>query len=571
MDGNSLKQVNTGSGHRVLLCLLPFWTPLIPPQGMAFLKSFIEANSDIPVRAVDFNVTERFRELYNSYFDTLKSFIPEHKRGNFYNMGHDALQNHMMAHFRHTDRDAYHALVKEVMYQNYFYQISDEQVAALNAILDQVFMEIDEYLLALIEEVKPTVVGFTAYNHTFPAAVYCFKLIKERFPEIKTAMGGGVFIWQITQGTEDFDYFLEETRDYIDKIFIGTGQMLFLKYLLGELPPEQRIFTPADLDEPLPYSQVTPPDFSDYELDYYPYLVASASTSCPYKCSFCSINVYYGDYQMKEASQTVKEIANLYSQYKRQMFFMIDSLLNPVADGLAEELIKSGMPIYWDGYFRVSKESADIEKTLFWRRGGFYRARIGVESGSQRVLDLMGKGITVDESRAALSALAYAGIKTTTFWVIGHPGETEEDFQMTLDLLEELKDDIYEAEYNPFFYFYTNQAHTDQWASMAIPLYPNSAWPMLISRTWVLDCYPDREVVFERLNRFEQHRKKLGIPNPYTLEEIYRADARWKKLHKNAAPSLIDFENGKQIDDRQNVKKLIVAKESSLEDASFNF
>ena len=183
-----------------------------------------------------------------------------------------------------------------------------------------------------------------------------------------------------------------------------------------------------------------------------------------------------------------------------------------------------------------------------WRKGGYYRARLGVESGSQRILDLMNKNITVNQIKTAVSSLALAGIKTTTYWIIGFPGETEEDFQKTLNLIEEIKDDIYEAEANLFWYFPNALVESDAWSKHAALLYPESSREMLMLQTQYLKLEPSQEESHRRLNRFVRHCSRLGIPNPYSLADIYKADERWKQLHQNTAPSLVEFYN-KNLED----------------------
>ncbi|MFC2155234.1 radical SAM protein [Acidobacteriota bacterium] len=124
------------------------------------------------------------------------------------------------------------------------------------------------------------------------------------------------------------------------------------------------------------------------------------------------------------------------------------------------------------------------ENTLLWRKGGFYRARIGVESGSQRILDLMGKHINIAQVKTALTSLAAAGIKTTTYWIIKYPGETKEDFRETLDLLEELRDVIYKTNCNPFWYFLTGQPASEEWAqNRPMPLYSEKERESLLIQT----------------------------------------------------------------------------------------
>jgi radical SAM superfamily enzyme YgiQ (UPF0313 family) len=251
---------------------------------------------------------------------------------------------------------------------------------------------------------------------------------------------------------------------------------------------------------------------------------------------------------------------------------MGDSLLNPTVADVAGALIGAGASIYWDGYLRVDRHTCDREQTMVWRRGGFYRARLGVESGSRHILDLMDKRISVEQIRQALSSLAAAGIKTTTYWVVGFPGETEEDFQQTLDLIEEIADDIYEADCSPFWYFFTGQPGAGEWQGKSIPLYKKKTADLLLLQTWTLDCEPQREEIYRRMWRFVRHCENLEIPNPYSLRDIHKADERWRKLHRNAVPPLVDFKNSDiYIDENKHLKQLLFASGVPRDDGDFDF
>ncbi len=90
-----------------------------------------------------------------------------------------------------------------------------------------------------------------------------------------------------------------------------------------------------------------------------------------------------------------------------------------------------------------------------------------------------------------------------------------------------------------------------------ISLYPEDLQNILVFQTWLLDCQPNRDVIYERMNRFVAHCRKLGIPNPYSMHDIFQADERWKKLHKNAVPPLVEFKNAANyIDENKHVKKI---------------
>jgi len=187
-------------------------------------------------------------------------------------------------------------------------------------------------------------------------------------------------------------------------------------------------------------------------------------------------------------------------------------------------------------------------------------------------LNLMEKKVNPKQIRNVVSNLARAGIKTTTYWIIGHPGETEEDFQQTLDLIEELKNDIWEAECNLFTYFYVGQNNSEKWADKRMLLYPPKARDMLDSQTWILDCEPSRQETYNRMIRFVEHCGKLGIPNPYSLDEIYKADERWKKLHKNAVPPVMEIINqSADFSEREKVKKFLPLQTKQDEEDDFDF
>ena len=559
---------------KILLAILPYWNPMIPPMGITTLKSFLQGHG-YNVKAVDLIVKKEFLDFYNNYFEALKRFVPEEKRGNFNNIGHDVLQNHMMAHQNYKDEREYIELVKILVYKTFYVRIEECHVNELNQIMDKFYCILKDDWLQLLEEEKPDVVGVTAYKCTVPASIFVLKLTRERYPHIRTLMGGGTFNETHAPDSPNFKALLDATEGYLDKIIIGQGESLFLKYLRGEMPESRRVYTKEDNGgRILDFHEQELPDFSDLDMMKYPYLPATASASCKYACSFCVARKVAGPYRVKDPTQTVDEMIKMYKMYGRQLFFMTDSLLNPVITHLADKFIESGVSLYYDAYFKVDEASGDVRNTLLWRKGGLYRVRLGTESGSQQILDEMDKKITVQQVKAALSALAYAGIKTTTYWVIGHPGETEEDFQQTLNLIEESKDDIFQAECNYFLVHYSKQFAADEWRKKIQLLYPKWALDMLMFQNYTPGpgLEPSREEAFRRVRRFELHCKKLGIPNPYSYDAHMKADERWKNLHKNAVPPLMGFMSGKNyINENFNIKNVNYAQSKMSDDEDFNF
>jgi hypothetical protein len=558
---------------KVILMVLPFLTPVCPPLGISCIKSFLKPHG-YDVTTMDAMTVLPIRELAYRYFDTLEGYISEAKRGHFFNVGLDVLNNHFMAHINFTDENKYIELVKDIVKKNFFVDIDDAQTNELNVVVKCFFAELQNFVLKLIEDKQPDVLGLSVYRGTLPASLFTFRVVKEKYPEIETIMGGAIFSQELFINSPNYNRFIEEAT-YIDKIIIGEGERLFLKILQGEVPAGQRVFMIDDVKEVLlDLNKIDTPDFSDFDMSNYPLLPTYTSRGCTFRCSFCAETVYWKRYRRKDVKKIADEFVELSERYGRRIFLLTDCLINPLVTDLSQELIKRDLSLYWDVYLKVDKYVCDPEYTLLWRRGGYYRARLGIESGSQRVLDIIDKRITLDQIRAAIRSLAAAGIKTTTYWIAGHPGETEEDFRQTLDLLEELQDDIFEAEADPFRYFHTGQVNANVWAEEIgnTYLYPEEAGDMLFTRTWKLNAEPSREEIYSRQCRFKEKCKELGIPNPYSVGEIRQADERWKQLHKNAVPALLDLAKGNvPLDEHKNVMRILDVEESKENDVDFSF
>ena len=171
--------------EKILLALLPYWTPQIPALGIACLKSFLQAHGYV-VTTLDANVDKKLREIYNKYFDTLREYTFEKsKRGSFYNTGHDVLQNHMMAHLNVQDEKEYIELVKILVYKTFFQEVNDEQVIRLNHILDEFYARLEIFFLERLERENPGVVGLSVYKGTIPASLFVFQLVKRKYPHIR--------------------------------------------------------------------------------------------------------------------------------------------------------------------------------------------------------------------------------------------------------------------------------------------------------------------------------------------------------------------------------------------------
>jgi len=111
---------------------------------------------------------------------------------------------------------------------------------------------------------------------------------------------------------------------------------------------------------------------------------------------------------------------------------------------LCELLIADPAPkLFWRECNAVIRPEMTYEFCRKLHAAGCRWLIIGLESGSQRVLDIMGKGQTVAQMKDVLRSIDRAGLKVRGNFMFGHPGETEEDFEQTLDFLREMHPHIH--------------------------------------------------------------------------------------------------------------------------------
>lgn len=287
--------------EKILLVLLPFWDPQIPPSGISCLKSFLQQHN-FRVKSVDANTEAELNEIYYKYFDSLKESVPQDKMGNFYKIGHDVLRHQMMAFLNYEDREEYIKLIKLVIYNTFFVNAAENHIFKLDKIISEFYSRLETYFLYLLEKEKPSLLGISVYSGTLPASLFAFKLAKKKYPSLRTVMGGGIFADLLAVGSPNMDYFLEKTT-YIDHVIVGEGELLFLKLLQDKLNKSQKLYTSEDINkEILDLSSVDIPDFSDFHLRYYPSLFAYSSRSCPFQCRFCTETIQWGRYRKKNAA-----------------------------------------------------------------------------------------------------------------------------------------------------------------------------------------------------------------------------------------------------------------------------
>lgn len=173
----------------------------------------------------------------------------------------------------------------------------------------------------------------------------------------------------------------------------------------------------------------------------------STGRGCPYNCTFCS---HERRVRLRSVSSIVLEIEELIRRYNVKSFGIQDELFiinKQRAIEFCETIIKRNMKIDWVSSARVNLVDKDLLK--LFKRAGCFRLAYGIESGSQKVLDRMKKGVTVAQIKKAIRDTAEAGIDAGASWILGMPGETRETAKETEALYKEINN--YRNYYNKFF------------------------------------------------------------------------------------------------------------------------
>ena len=116
---------------------------------------------------------------------------------------------------------------------------------------------------------------------------------------------------------------------------------------------------------------------------------------------------------------------------------------------ICEGMVEQKLGFTWSCFGRVDSVNNDLLGLM--REAGCQEISYGIESGSQRILDVIRKGITLDQVREAVAATKRAGIGTIGFFMVGHPTETRETIMQTIAFARELPLDYFKALYvTPF-------------------------------------------------------------------------------------------------------------------------
>lgn len=312
-----------------------------------------------------------------------------------------------------------------------------------------------------LTRLKPAVIGFQAYSYDFGTAARSIIDIKKVIPGVPVILGG-----PHVSATNTLS--LEEIPE-IDFAFAGEGEVglpLLMKRISGaaniplrDIPglvyregsnlrqnPRAVIEDLDVLDFPA-WDLMVPAEYPDSpQSGFYkrfPIVSISTTRGCPYLCTFCGSAVNMGKtLRFRSIPVVLEEMRMLYHDYGVREFHIIDDMFNfkkqRVID-FCEGIRKHKLDINYTFPNGLRLNLLDREMLRLMKETGAYAFNVGIESGSQRILDKMKKNLTLELIEEKVNLVREAGLDPCGFFIIGFPGETTEDIKATIRFAKKLK------------------------------------------------------------------------------------------------------------------------------------
>jgi radical SAM superfamily enzyme YgiQ (UPF0313 family) len=311
-----------------------------------------------------------------------------------------------------------------------------------------------------IKQFRPEVVGISAMTPKVAAAFRVAELCKDYDPTMPVILGGphatdkpeesiriskSLDFVIANEAEVSFQRLLHQLQNGKEE-FAGIGGLAFRSNGRIRLsPPAAPI---EDLDTvPFPARDLLM-GLDSYSSEDMGMLLTSRG--CPFGCTFCSVGNRRVRYRSVE--NVLDEMREVNRRYGTVQFTFKDDIFTldrKRVEAFCRKLLEEGPKVKWDCNSRV--RLVDAELLALMKRAGCNSLKVGVESGSPRILDSMEKGITREHVRTAARQIRKAGIHWTGYFMMGIPTETREDMLQTLEFMREIKPDYASLSvYEPF-------------------------------------------------------------------------------------------------------------------------
>ncbi len=165
---------------------------------------------------------------------------------------------------------------------------------------------------------------------------------------------------------------------------------------------------------------------------------------CPYHCTWCSHAVYGHTHRRRSPRRVAQEVESIASRYQPDQLWYADDVFTMHHAWLREysgELKRRALRIPFECISRADRLNGEVADLL--AEMGCHRLWLGSESGSQRILDAMRRGLTVEQVRSMTGALKRRGIQVGMFIMLGYEGESDQDLEATVKLIKQSSPDVF--------------------------------------------------------------------------------------------------------------------------------
>lgn len=387
----------------------------------------------------------RFIGYYNRYFPLGLAYLAAVLR----NEGHDVLLYDADCNVNPSKMN-FAAL--EDSYPYYLRSVKDDE--------HYIWQEVRKNML----DFKPDIIGITVWTTFAASAFKIASLCKKYNKSIPVIMGGphvSIKYDEVLEICPNVDYLVrgegEEILSELIRFLEGNAGKNDLIDIRGisyryngrnfHNPPREFI---KDLDSiPFPARDLLLKE-SYYTSEDMGLMMTSRG--CPYDCSYCATSIWERKTRFRSIDNIISEIKFVIEKYATTQFtFKDDSFTvnKKRVNDFCQRLIDEKIKINWDCNTRVNLVEEELLKKM--KKAGCNSIKVGIESGSERILKMMNKKISLEQCRKAAYLFKKTGIHWTGYFMIGLPSETKEDIYKTLDFMKELSPDYASLSvYEPF-------------------------------------------------------------------------------------------------------------------------
>jgi len=304
-----------------------------------------------------------------------------------------------------------------------------------------------------LESFSPTDVGITFTTPLFPEAAEISRAIKNYDPAIRV-IGGGAHASALPS---------ESLRDSeLDIVAVGEGDVTLPEIISSEdISSIEGIYYKNNGEIKSTSSRALIKDINNllfpswelYDLKKYhsPRLTSrknpvgpiETSRGCVYGCTYCNKDIFGRRFRTKSAERVVSEIEYMLDVGFKEIHIWEDNFTIDLdrAKKICDLIVERGLDFPWNMFTGIRVDRIDREFFEKAYNAGCYSVSFGVESGNQKLLDNIKKGITLDQIRAAFKMAKDVGMETIGFFMIALPGETIETMEETIEFAIELDPD----------------------------------------------------------------------------------------------------------------------------------